>query len=339
LSHENSKDKVIVYLFSIVCLSKDSHTRKEDIMEKDFHFHMTYALANVAGFTPDESHIIAYSAQYIDDNNEVQFPEKDGRAQFPSEILLDGGYFRPIMTQSMSVKSLVYEIQKFVYVPFHFIPGDNNQPMEGKYNRYSTTPNSANAQKVLAAALKSEDLYRIGIALHTFADTWAHQNFTGYEEEWNSVFVWHSPYRAIVPNIGHADAGHEPDEISNEWKDYRLEKDKRKISNRERAFEAAKRIYQALRTAKRGSSYWSDVKRDFKRIIDADDYDDRKDKVREYVNQPDLHYVKNKWVDEAILKEGVDLKAAPNFQNTHWYKFQQAAKANLSFVVDLLKTY
>jgi len=46
-------------------------------MEKDFHFYVTYALANTSGFTPEESHIIAYASQYVDDNNEKQYPEKD----------------------------------------------------------------------------------------------------------------------------------------------------------------------------------------------------------------------------------------------------------------------
>ncbi|MDY6844735.1 MAG: DUF6765 family protein [Thermodesulfobacteriota bacterium] len=308
-------------------------------MEKDYHFYVIYALAHTAGFTAEESHTIAYASQYVDDNNEMQYPEKDGQSQFPSKIRMNGGYFRPIMTQSMSVKSIIYEIQKFVYVPFHFLPGDNNQSVKGRYNRYSTTPNSNNARKLLKTALNSKDLYRIGISLHTYADTWSHQNFTGYEEDWNSVFTWHSPYRAIVPNIGHADVGHYPDEISTTWSDHRLEKPARKIHNRERAFEATKCIYQALRSAKQGTSYWSDVKKDFKKIIDAEDYDDRIDKVKEYVNSADLHYEKNKWVDEAIHKTGDELMASPHFTHTHWMKFQQAAKANFASTVDILKNY
>jgi hypothetical protein len=101
-------------------------------MEKDFHFYITYALAETSGFTPEEAFTIAYSSQYVDDNNERQHPDKDGNPTFPSAIRVNGGFFRPIMTQSMSVKSLVYEIQKYIYVPFHFIPGDSNQPIDGK---------------------------------------------------------------------------------------------------------------------------------------------------------------------------------------------------------------
>ena len=80
----------------------------EEIMEKDFHFYVTYALAETAGFSPEESHIIAYSSQYVDDNTERQKPDDDKPPQFPYEIKLNGGYFRPIMTQTISVKSLIY---------------------------------------------------------------------------------------------------------------------------------------------------------------------------------------------------------------------------------------
>ena len=85
--------------------------------------------------------------------------------------------------------------------------------------------------------------------------------------------------------------------------------------------------------------YWTEVKKDFKRIINVEDYDDRLDEVRAFVNNPDLAYEKNKWVDEAIDRSGDELKANPNFENSHWFKFQQAAKANLALVVDTLKLY
>jgi len=309
-------------------------------MEKDFHFYVTYALANKAGFSADESHIIAYASQYVDDNNESQYPRKDGPPQFPFGIRVNGGFFRPIMTQSMSVKSLVYEIQKFVYVPFHFLPGDNNQPINGGQNKYSTTPDSQNARKLLKTALATRDLYRIGIAVHTFADTWSHQNFTGYEEDWNSVFHWRNPFRALTPNIGHADVGHLPDEISATWNDYRLDKPHRKRNNKKTALQACKRIFQELRTAKKGDAYWTYVKEDFRKIINTEDYDDRVNKVKEVVDKPDLSYKKDVWVDEAVKdRKGEDLEASASFEKTHWHRFQLAARAHLAMVIDMLKGY
>ncbi|MBW2095557.1 MAG: hypothetical protein JRI80_11770 [Deltaproteobacteria bacterium] len=309
-------------------------------MEKDFHYYVTYALAKKAGFSHEDSHIIAYASQYVDDNNESQYPREDSPPQFPSAIQTEDGFFRPIMTQSMSVKSLVYEIQKFVYVPFHFIPGDNNQPIDGHSNKYSTTPDSQNARSLLRAALATGNLYRIGIALHTYADTWSHQNFTGYEEDWNSVFSWRNPFRALAPNIGHADVGHLPDEISSTWNDYRFDKPYRKRENRRIAFEACKRIFQELRRAQNGETYWTAVKSDFRKIINAEDYDERIALVRDYLNKPDLYYKKDLWIESAVQdRGGEDLVAAPELKDTHWYRFQVAARAQLALVMDMLKDY
>ena len=309
-------------------------------MEKDFHFYVTYALAKKAGFNEDDSHIIAYAAQYVDDNNESQYPREDGPPQFPSAIKTEDGFFRPIMTQSMSVKSLVYEIQKFVYVPFHFIPGDNNQPIDGNHNKYSTTPDSRNARILLRTALDTGNPYRIGIALHTYADTWSHQNFTGYEEDWNSVFTWRNPFRALAPNIGHADVGHLPDEISSTWNDYRFDKPYRHRKNRKIALEACKRIFQELRKARVGETYWTYVEKDFRKIINAEDYDERITLVRDYLGIPDLYYEKDLWIEGAVQgREGEDLVAAPGLRDTHWYRFQVAARAQLALVMDMLKDY
>lgn len=308
-------------------------------MEKDFHFYVTYALANRAGFIDEDAYTIAYASQYVDDNNESQYPRIDGDPQFPSAISTENGFFRPVMTQSMSVKSMMYEIHKFVYVPFHFLPGDNNRPINGKINKYSTTPDSHNARVLLRKALASGDLYRIGIAVHTFADTWSHQDFSGYEEEWNSVFNWRNPFRAFVPNVGHADVAHLPDVISTTWDDYRFERDSRTKNNKERALEACKRIFQELRRSSNGPLFWSEVKKDFKKIINAHDYDDRVKEVKAYVGK-NLTYQEHKWLNDAIKdRKSQYLEAEAHFENTDWYRFQMAARANLVQVMDMLKTY
>jgi len=45
-------------------------------MEKDFHYHLIFAIARITGF--EKAEIIAVSSQFVDDNNEGQF-SIDGR--------------------------------------------------------------------------------------------------------------------------------------------------------------------------------------------------------------------------------------------------------------------
>lgn len=304
-------------------------------MEKDFHYYMIYALAKVAGLQKPD--VIAYASQFVDDNNEGQFTIDDEEVSFPEKLKADGGYYYPIMTQSLSPKSLDPYVQKYVYVPFHFLPGDNSVTINGKRNPLNTTPNSPNAQKVLSEALATNNPCRIGIALHTFADTWSHQNFTGLREDWNAVYPWYNVFKSIVPNIGHAEAGHAPDIISETWTDYRT---KEKIDNKKRAQEAVAAIYASLAANPGTPPSWSKVQKDFKGFVGEKDYDARIRMIVAYLQtsygETVAKYDQNRWINDALDKTGDEVKMKPNFNTTDWHHFHQAAKAHFALVMALV---
>lgn len=306
-------------------------------MEKDFHYYIIYSLAKLAGRKDAER--IAYASQFVDDNNEGQFKVDGKDISFPERIGIQGrkDHYYPIMTQALSPKSLDIYVQKYVYLPFHFLPGDDSVEIGEVKNKLNTTPNSQNARSLLNAALASANPYRIGIALHTYADTWSHQNFTGLREEWNAVYPWYDVFKSIVPNIGHAEAGHAPDVISETWTDYRLRK---KINNQERAFEAVENIFQAL-NGPNGGAQWSAVKKDFERIVSEPDYDARIKAVAAFLTANKLgtipDYNKDSWINAALERSGSDIVMKPNFTVTDWYQFHQAAKDHFSHVADLIK--
>lgn len=305
-------------------------------MEKDFHYHMIYAISKITGF--EKANIIAVSSQFVDDNNEGQFSIDGQPTFFPEKIGANGGYYYPIMTQSLSPKSLDPYVQKYVYVPFHFIPGDNSVAIKEKKNPLSTTPGSLNATAVLKKALESDNPYQLGIALHTYADTWSHQNFTGLQESWNSVYPWYNVFKSIVPNIGHAEVGHSPDVISEEWTDHRLHK---KIKNRHRAFKATAEIYKSMRRKSGSGPLWKDLKRDFRQIINADGYDDRREKIDDLLTDHHVgtvpKYSKNDWIDAALDRKDGRIVMRRGFEETDWYHFHQAAKIQLAMVLNLTK--
>jgi hypothetical protein len=303
-------------------------------MEKDFHYYLTYAIARLTGL--DSPGVVAYSAQFVDDNNEGQFSVDGEEVSFPERLEVGGGYYYPVMTQSLSPKSLDLYVQRYVYVPFHFLPGDNTVTINKGKNPLSVTPYSGNAQSLLESALDSRNPYRIGIALHTVADTWSHQNFTGLREDWNAVYPWYNVFKSLVPNIGHAEAGHSPDVISEPWIDYRIGKSP--IDNSKRAFDAVETIYAALQVRNQLARPWSEVKDSFKNIIDAPDYDERIRRTSNLVGGGIPNYSKDTWIDVALDKEDrEDCVLRPNFRDTDWYHFHQAAKAQLAEVMDLIK--
>ena len=304
-------------------------------MEKDFHYYLIFSLAAIT--KQDKPDIIAYASQFVDDNNEEQFSISGEKVDFPNKIKASGGHYYPIMTQSMSPLSLDIFVQKYVYVPFHFLPGDDTVEIKGKRNKLNTTPNSQNAQIVLSEALASDNPYRLGIALHTFADTWSHQNFTGLREEWNSVYPWYSVKKYLVPDIGHAEAGHSPDVISEVWTDHRFNQ---QIVNVDRAFDAVREIYRNLQKNSRQGPNWGDVRLKYLKILRVQNYDDRTKTIVDFTKN-EVHidipkYDEQQWIKAALDKTGEEAEMANDFEQTHWHQFHLAAKAQLALVLSLI---
>ena len=202
-------------------------------MDIEFHYYMMCLVAGKAGFGPVDAYTIAYASQYVDDNDMKLEIDKDR----PSA-------YRNYISQTMNIlkpKSKLFRIYPF----FHFVPGDPMRKTafrkDGKMHWLNTTPDSKNANKIMDAAIETENLYRIGVACHSYADTWAHQNFVGYYDEFNSMA---SPLGQITPDIGHADARHNPDWPSLVWRDERLLDERRE--NKSLFLVAAGHILQKL---------------------------------------------------------------------------------------------
>ena len=152
-------------------------------MDTEFHYYWMYLIASKAGYPADEAYVIAYSSQHVDHNNAV-FTINEGEAS----------QYCNYISQTMNILKPKHKLFR-IYPVFHFFPGEPQDRRawrkDGKMHWLTTPPNSENADRMLEAALATEDLYRIGIACHAFADSWAHQNVTGYYEE----------YKAIIENL------------------------------------------------------------------------------------------------------------------------------------------
>jgi len=201
-------------------------------MDIEFHYWITGIIAYFAGFTRDEAKIIAYSSQFVDEND-VSLTVKDRSS--------DKEYTN-FISQTMNILKPKQELMR-IYPIFHFVPGDPTahtaRRRDGKMHLFNTTPNNEFANELLQDAFKSEDkfrLYRIGIATHAFVDTWAHQNFTGWHESFNVLGA------NLIPNIGHADALHHPDWFGHRWIDHQLLDGE--VNNNHRFLSAAEALFR-----------------------------------------------------------------------------------------------
>jgi hypothetical protein len=154
-------------------------------MQIDFHHTVTYCVARIAGFDRERAGIIAHASQYVDDAIE------EGTVKFDN-----GMVFEQISSahKTLDYRNLEQLANKQVWIPFHFLPGNDSLPA-GSYqgddpvDRTICRPNSYVARDMLRECIRAQQspfgLHRLGISMHVYADTWAHQGFTGINHHIN----------------------------------------------------------------------------------------------------------------------------------------------------------
>ena len=315
-------------------------------MDIEFHYYITFILCRKAGYSKEDAYKIAYSSQYTDDNKNQYYVN-----------YRDGGHFLNEISQTMDITKPSRKRRK-IYPLFHFIPGGSEAEETcsldcDEKKCFVTIPNSENANLLLADAIKSHDPYRIGIAVHAFADTWSHQNFLGMKHDTNAK---KSLIKEIIPNIGHADFGHEPDKIHNEWKDWRLG-EMSVVNNDDRFMEAAKQIFIHLFRSRNPASDDKNaiakyeelaLERQLRNAMDESYWlgSDDEARIESYekicaeLKLDEYHYEPKKWRHAAVEKDNAEFDhfdkywAKDNFLESDWFKFQQAVIAHRNYALD-----
>lgn len=186
-------------------------------MDVDFHYYATFAAARLAGWDKKEAETIAYSAQFVDEFDmrygsssepwsftTSQLPSpKMGTFRFDQVNHQNGSSkIRPrrtVQNTTECIKSL--HVRKDIWIPFHFLPGNYGKKSE-RDPRHIKREGCSNKNfdllcrpfSPLAIAMindllefnKNHDgsnydylLQLVGLRMHVFADTWAHQDFVG----------------------------------------------------------------------------------------------------------------------------------------------------------------
>lgn len=156
-------------------------------MQIDFHHAVTYAVARIAGFSHAQANVIAYSAQYVDDAT------NSGTIKFDNGAL----YTRISSAHKMLDYRNAKELKNHqVWIPFHFLPGNGgmaagDNPSGSFVRKIQCSPDSPVARDMVAACIadrgKPYGLHRLGITMHVYADTYAHQGFAGINHRINEV--------------------------------------------------------------------------------------------------------------------------------------------------------
>lgn len=344
-------------------------------MQIDFHHAVTYILARWAGFSHEQSDIIAYSSQYVDDST-----------YFGSVKFSDGQRYTRTASahKALDLRNSMTEQDIRTWVPFHFLPGNcgiqaDVQCNQDYYNRVVCVANSPVAKDMLDECLRQKDkdhgFHRLGITMHVYADTWAHQNFAGVENIVNDASDLDvsrpRDYRDLLDEIatilptklGHAQVSCCPDYPYIVW-EYRNWKGKiiSPINNADRFIEAADSMLLFMRRWLGNTSGGLNVTQEtYLRLqlnsFQEKDADERHKQWLEEIrlgNVPGisgtpLDYSKdgqNSWKYLALRTDDEheivtnDLPFNPDFMQSNWKRFHDALQFHRLYVLnELLPKY
>lgn len=231
-------------------------------MQIDFHHAVTYVAARLAGFPHEDADIIAYAAQYVDDAT------SRGTICFDNKALYERN---SSAHKSIDIKNLDALDNQKVWMPFHFLPGNggarSGDDPEGTFIRKLVClPASPIAKDMVKAVILDQDkdnryaLHRLGITMHVYADTWAHQGFAGVLHDINKVveiaetgdtdIFQDSLINLInrsIPELGHGQAFVFPDMPFLSWEYVNGRDEKISRNNTDEFCEAADALCQAMK--------------------------------------------------------------------------------------------
>lgn len=202
-------------------------------MEANSHYWLTWAILKECGVQQDIAKKIAWADNMVDwliPSNARRIKIKN--TEMPMPITQNYAY-ESILDMAWSNRNEWMDMYaQGVWQPFHFVTIDlTNEvvqeiPIEKFFNHFQIQidPRLDNTRR--------EDLFLLGIALHAWQDTFSHQDFTGFRCDYNEVKPGWRIISKIVPNIGHAEAGSDPDKPFHVWK--RRPGDSQPINNKER---------------------------------------------------------------------------------------------------------
>ena len=217
-------------------------------MNIDFHYFAIKTLACAAGFSEEDAQTIAYYSQQVDDFTK-SFPVRV-RQEPPTYFIekryaweLDNGLWevQPHPTGIDILQSLEKHYRHTTLAPFHFIPAKPLAELEAEadFTRADYRCVRADDENALLVNLIVDEaveavcmhkceqsLMQLGMALHTYADTYAHCGYSGLEGWENTAFIKEAYNQMMgeeevpsgerlaywmLPHIGHGNSGHVPD--------------------------------------------------------------------------------------------------------------------------------
>ncbi len=162
-------------------------------MQLDMHYYGTFAMARAAGIKAEAAWVIAYAAQFVDENANEDIINFEDAGRIDTKATAH---------HTLSVKNLDPADQRQIWVPFHFLPGNKgNSFTERLICRKESTIAQEMVEHNLSHSDKDYALELLGITAHVYADTFAHYGFSGVSSRKNKIINDSIKLKKLEPKI------------------------------------------------------------------------------------------------------------------------------------------
>ena len=214
-------------------------------MKVDAHYYGVLAFARACGFKKEAAWSVAYSSQFVDDAKINQLTIAGPTYGIDLDCLSPPSLLNMATCHSYTrIKTFNLAAMINNTCAFHFVPGCVG---DGFAWKMACRPRGVIIESIAEEVVSKGDLVTLGILLHAWADSFAHEGFSGLLSKVNDInklnpgrrayfstdlilpgiVLWfrkkvtHKRFDTIfdymVPAYGHAQALHYPDEPYMEW--------------------------------------------------------------------------------------------------------------------------
>lgn len=155
-------------------------------MKIDAHYYAVLAFCRAVGFNKKAAHTVAYASQFVDDAkiNHIILAEEPTGIEY-DRVMGKPSFFNMATCHSyFRLNTFNYDAMINNTTAFHFVPGCKGENFSKKLRCSEESPVIVN---ILEDVLGSDDLVKLGMVLHAYADTFAHQGFSGLLSKVNAI--------------------------------------------------------------------------------------------------------------------------------------------------------
>jgi len=156
-------------------------------MKIDAHYYAVLAFCRACGFNKESAYKVAYASQFVDDAiiNHIII-QGDLPENIDHEVIDNQPSFFNMATchSYTRIKTFNYSAMINNTTAFHFVPGCKGKNFPIKLRCIKESPV---IMDIFKEALDQDDLIKLGIVLHAYADTFSHQGFSGLLSKVNDI--------------------------------------------------------------------------------------------------------------------------------------------------------